>query len=163
MEVAVLIDGDHGALAGAEFGDGGFGGVEVYELAAVGGFDPDEADMMLGRHGVRNAAYFHAEGAVIHSGDVRDVFLVGAVRIFRVEFLHGFTAADGGHAAVHDFDNDIAAMRALVEFHCHSIAILRYQSSNLALLFEKLLFCGKTFPKKGFLCLRVGMVPAHDI
>ena len=141
VEVAVLIDGDHGALAGAEFRDcGGGRGVELHHLEAFCRFGDDEGDVVLRGHGVRHAADLDADHAVRDLRDHGDVLLEGAVLGFGIEFGHSFAAAGGHGAAVDEFDNHVAAMLAFEELNGHNQRVFGiywriYEKKRLAPLF----------------------------
>ena len=57
MEVAVLIDGHGRAAFDAEVGLGLLAGREVGYAEAAVGFETDELDGMLGKHGVLRGAH----------------------------------------------------------------------------------------------------------
>ncbi len=120
MEVAVGVDGGDFAGAAVEFGAGRGGRLEVTELAAIGGLEVDEADMVGFGGRVWLGAYLDHEGTVVGVVEGRDVVLLGGVDGVRDEFGHCLVAADGRDVAVFDFENQIAANGAEKKFCIHN-------------------------------------------
>ena len=119
MKVAVFVDGDGFAGAGA---DDGFRGVfEVHSDAAPYGFDVDKGDVVLFGHRVGCAADIDFDGAGVQLGNDRDVFFGACIHGVGDEFFHRFSAAYDGYIAVNDFFDHVAAVAAFIKFCSHII------------------------------------------
>ncbi len=118
MQVAVFIYGHRLSCACAYFC---FRLVfEIDPDASVFIFHIDECDVMLREHRVWDASDLDLDPAVVDACYDRYMFLVACIHGVRDELLHLFSAAHDRDLGINQLDDDVAAMAAFVEFHCHN-------------------------------------------
>ena len=86
MQVAILVDCDRLAVAGADYCLWLVGQVDAD--TALLGFDVDKADVVLRQHRVRNAAHLNLDVAIVNLGYYRNVLLVACVNRIWHQLLH---------------------------------------------------------------------------
>lgn len=120
MDVAVDINRHRLFLAHAEEGLSlSVFRLEVDNLTARLRLHEYEGDVVEIGHRMRHGSDFDQEGAVIQTFDHGNVFLGDLLfRIAEVRFeaFHGFSAADRYRPAVMKFDDDVAAMLAIIKY-----------------------------------------------
>lgn len=92
---------------------------KVDQDASVLVFHIYECDVMLRKHGVCDASDLDLDPAVVDAGYYRHMLFVACIHCVRDELLHIFSAAHDRNLGINHLDDDIAAMRAFVEFYSH--------------------------------------------
>lgn len=93
---------------------------QIDPYASVFIFHIDECDVMLREHRVSDASDFDLDPAVVDACYDRYMLFVACIHSVRDELLHLFSAAHNRNLGINHLDDDVAAMAALVEFHCHN-------------------------------------------
>lgn len=124
MHVAIRIDRAY-LSTDEEIGCGRLCRLQIPDLPFLPEGHQDEADVMLGCHGVGRTAHLDLQGLVVQTCEVGDVTLHTGLCGVRLQFLHLSAAAEWCDAAVGHFDDDVTAMVAFEEFKFHNWFVLK--------------------------------------